>query len=78
MTISDDKFADNNENDPPYPTYRFDWFLTEQWRRLMLEDHSNDSLLGSSNLNWNWVINSFNCPLVESPREVHDMSIATK
>jgi hypothetical protein len=38
---SDDEYQDNDE-EPPYPTYRLDRFLAERWNRKMLEERSEE------------------------------------
>jgi hypothetical protein len=35
---SDDEFEDDGDTKPPYPSYRFERFLAEQWKRQMMQE----------------------------------------
>lgn len=48
--ISDDEYEDNDEIDPPYPSYRFDRYLAEQGRRQMVLERNEEIVKWSSGL----------------------------
>ena len=47
---SDDSFdfEDNDEIEPPYPTYRFDRFMAEQGRKQMINERNQEVALWSA------------------------------
>jgi len=48
--ISDDEYEDNDEIDPPYPSYRFDRYLAEQGRRQMVLERHEEVVQWSSGI----------------------------
>jgi hypothetical protein len=48
--ISDDEYEDNDETDPPYPSYRFDRYLAEQGRRQMALERHEEMIQWSSGI----------------------------
>ena len=45
---SDDEFEDNDEIEPPCPTYRFDQFIAEQGRKQMMHERNQEVALWST------------------------------
>ena len=39
---SDDEFEDDVNDEPPYPSYRFDRFMGQQWERLQEQERSKE------------------------------------
>jgi hypothetical protein len=49
---SDDEFEfeDNDEIEPPYPTYRFDRFMAEQGKKQMIHERNQEVALWSAGI----------------------------